>query len=156
MADSIREQIMKKVVLALQGIVAGPTYNNSVGLVTRFINQQVNLTTVPVLYVQQGEEDAADIANMKVDRFLTVRILIIHRHDPDAVTKSTDEVLNSIEQDIYKAIMANYRWDELALKTDPGGVKSTEGVLEELNEHVKRLLEFQIHYRHSWLDEAAA
>jgi hypothetical protein len=162
MAESIRELIMQNIETELKKITAANGYNNTLGRVSRFQQAATNLATVPVVIVQQGPEVSEPIPNKAVTRELTVRIRIIHRHDPVVEGKNSDQVLNSIQQDIHKALFVDHTRGGLAIETNPaprevaGQDGEGMGQLDDGMEAIGKTLEYMVRYRHAWQDESVA
>ncbi len=159
MAESIRELIVQDVETALKTISIANGYNNNIGLVTRTSVIDVSQSNIPILYIQQGNEDVgiagedAQTNFNQVSRNLEVRVIIIHRHDPAVDGKSVDAVLNSIQQDVYKAMMIDPQRSNHAIDTLPGRVIN-QLELETNFEGAQKLIKFNVKYRHHWQDES--
>ncbi len=157
MAASLREQIMVDVKTTLDAISQLNGYNNNIGLVTRAVGNDIAQGSIPVLYIEQGDEMAMSAGENNtpmnvVTRVLTVRVGIIHRLAADVVA---DTALNSIQQDIYKAMMVDHTRGSLAIDTLPR--KATGALeLEAVVDGALKLIEFDVLYRHNWQDESVA
>ena len=162
MALSIREQIMQNVETTLKTIKTANGYNNTLELVTRFKQEALSFAKVPVVLIQQGPEMAEPIPNHAVTRNLAVRLRIIHRHNPTEDNQSSDQVLNSIQQDIHKALFVDHTRGGLAIGMNPApleiAAQDGEGMGEvDANfEHIGKTLEYMVQYRHHWQDESVA
>lgn len=161
MADSIRELITKDVVSTLGTITTANSYNNTLDTVSRFtmeveqfIGTATNTKVLAVLVNQEGEEQIEG-SFPKVTRVLTLRLSIWVRHLPTSEGVSSSELINSISQDIYKALMVDrtrggYTFGQVALQS----VESP--VLGENGDYALREELWSWTYEHSLADESVA
>ncbi len=161
MADSIRELITKDVVTTLGTITTANLYNNTLDKVSRFtmeveefIGTATNSKVLAVL-VNQEEEQQIEGSYPKVTRVLTLRLSIWVRHLPVSEGVSSGELLNSVSQDIYKALMVDRTRDGHTFGLV--ALQSVESpVLGEDGSYALREELWSWTYEHSLADESVA
>jgi len=154
MADSIAEQILKNIVTVLKVISIANGYKNDIANVCRFKVTAEAFADVPVLLVKTlDEEGEAGPAPNLVTRFLRVAIIIIHRDVPAQGAKSTDEVVNSLVEDVHKAMMIDHTRTKLAVQTNPWP-SILESDTEPPLDDAKKSMVWEIHYRHTVADRS--
>lgn len=149
MADSIRETIMKNVQSTLEGITVAAGYANTIQSVQRYRQAGQDVRLAPGALVSEGDEEIDEGplsgANGLVTKRLTVGVLLYARQEPTD-TKSGDEVINSLQADVEKALATTYTRGGKAIDTKEvgNGRLDPEDGVPELN----RLLIYELHYRH--------
>lgn len=123
MADSIREQILRtKVVPALQTITRANGYRNDLRNVQRFNQRGNEYSQLPCIVVHEGDDEPDD-GPLAGALSLTTRKLRVHLevvgHHAETDGRSSEEVVNALRADVEKAVMADRRWDNLAIETSP-------------------------------------
>lgn len=148
MADSVQEQIVKKIVAALGQITTANGYSNTIASVQRYHLSGVETAVVPTIVVKEGE-CAAELGQSvypSVRRRMELVIVPITRHDEVADPRSGGEILNSLVADVERCVAMNRTWDGLALQTDPPNYLETE--LEAVEPHLSKGVRFEVVYEH--------
>lgn len=151
MAESIQEQIVKKVATAMAGIKSTDGYGNTVASVQRHNQSGVVLEAVPVILLQEGEcvLDTVNSPYPWTQRRLELYVIAITRQDETAQspdTRSGGELLNSLMADCERALLADQTWGGLAIRTEPPAYLEVE--LETNMPHLGKALRTEIIYRH--------
>lgn len=123
MADSIREQIIKKVKAQLATITVANGYKNTIASVQRFKQTGQVTKDVPYLIIHEGPDEPEDGpvagAGSLTTRKLEISVEVGMRHDEAADARSSEEIVNTLREDLERALMANRTWDGLARDTAP-------------------------------------
>lgn len=149
MADSVKERIMKHIVERLQTVSLANGYANDIASVQRYHLEGLNLNTVPVLYVREGDDtvNREKFTLPAVARQLEVYVTVLHR-PAVGETRSGDEVLGSLCRDVERALMADATQGGLAIRThNPDWM---EVAIEDDLPHLGKALLFMIDYRHHY------
>ena len=151
MADSIQEQIVKKVVSALLEITVANGYDNTVQSVQRLNQSGVDLAVVPTILVKEGDcsYDLTKSAYPWVRRRMELYAVAITRQDEtdgSLDTRSGGEQLNSLVADMERRMGASRSWDGLAIDTDPPSYLEVE--LEAVTPHLARGIRCEVVYEH--------
>lgn len=147
MADTVKERIMKQIVARLETISRANGYANDIASVQRYTLGGLNLNTVPVLYVREGDDtvNREKSARPAVARQLEVYVTVLHRPEVGE-TRSGDEILGSLCSDVERCLMADPTRSRLALWThNPDWM---EVAIEDDLPHLGKALLFTIDYRH--------
>lgn len=147
MTDSVKEQIVKHLVARLATITTANGYANTIASVQRYSLHGLSVASVPVLYVNQGEDlvQSEKRTFPNVWRSLELFIAVITRTD-DSESRSGDEVLTSLCSDVERCVMADGTHGGLALKTaSPDWMECTVDVGIP---HLAMALKFTVDYRH--------
>lgn len=152
MADSIQEQIVKKMTTALAEVTAANGYDNTVQSVQRHNQSGVNLVTVPTVLLREGDcvVEFDKSTHTKIRRRLEWYAVAITRQDETSTstdTRSGGEMLNSLVADLEKRVAASGNWDGLALMTDPPDYLEVE--IDAETPHLARGLRFSTVYEHT-------
>lgn len=123
MADSIREQIVKDLVAALNTITRDNGYSLTVKSVQRFFETGQSLVDPEFILVEEGEDRAFDgalkgassLTARSFDVFVGLALVL----DPDTDARSGDEAMNAFRSDVEKAVMTDRTRSGLAIDTKP-------------------------------------
>ena len=107
MADSIRELIQKDIDTTLKTISKDNGYSNDIVSVQRFKQQGNSFAKCPVIVQYAGDETKEPGPDPMTSCKFPVYIGIFIKHDSNADSKDTDELINSFLADIEKALMAD-------------------------------------------------
>lgn len=157
MADSIREQIMKRVVAVLQTITTGNGYDNTIQSVQRFKQGGNVYVTVPLIVIHEGEDRAKDGPEPLTDHHLDVALEVVTRHN-EAVdtTHSSEELGNSLKKDLITALMPltvrNWTSGASVLAIDTAPLSCSPLMVEPGQPDLTFFVETTIHYRHKNTD----
>lgn len=151
MADSVQEQIIKKIAYYLGTITVANGQNNTIASVQRLEELGVNLSIVPTILVKEGDctVDLAESVAPHVRRRMEVLAVAITRQDESASsadTRSGGEQLNSLVADMEWILANNRKWDGLAIQTSPPDYLSVE--LDASTPHLARAVRFEVLYEH--------
>ena len=139
--DSVQEQIIKKIVVAMTGI---PGVNS----VQRHEASGVDLGNMPTILVREGDcgVELTQSSHQFIRRRLEVYFVIANGIDEAAEARSGSEVMNAFIAEIEKAIGADERWGGLALMTAPPEYLTME--IDAETPHLARGLRTEITYEH--------
>jgi len=149
--DSVQEQIVKKIVAALETISTVKGFDNTIASVQRLNQAGVDLNVVPTILVKEGDctvELGASI-HPNVRRRMELFAVVITRQDESSSStdlRSGGEQLNSLVADIEKVIATNRTWDGLAMQTDPPSYSEVE--MDATVPHLARAVRFEVMYQH--------
>lgn len=150
MPDSIQEQIVKKVALALAEITNANGYDNTIASVQREHQNGMLLGPdyVPAILVREGTctPDLNKSTHQRIRRRMELFAVIVTRVDEEVDARSGGEVLNSLVADVEKRLGASQTWDGLAMMTDPP--EYLEVNVEATVPHLSRGLRTEIVYEH--------
>jgi hypothetical protein len=148
MADSIQEQIVKKIALALAEITVANGYENTIMSVQRHKASGINLSVLPTILIREGDctPELTKSVYGKVRRTLEVYLVICCSQDEETDLRSGGEVLNSFVADIEKRLAATPFWDGLATLTQPP--EYLEITVEAETPHLARGLRTEVIYEH--------
>ena len=151
MAYSIQEQIVKKIVAALEGITAVKGFDNTIASVQRLNQAGVDLNAVPTILVKEGDvsvELSQSIFPNVRKRMELLAVVIARQDESDTSTdlRSGGEMLNSLVADIERAVATNRTWDGLAMQTDPPSYSEVE--MDATVPHLARAVRFEVIYEH--------
>lgn len=151
MADSIQEQIVKKMVLALQSVTTANGYANSLLSVQRRNQLGINLNALPTVQIIEGDctTDLLKSAYPHVRRRMDIDLMVAVQQDEtsdSADTRSGAEMLNSLIADIEWRFGASQNWDGLAIMTDPPSYPMT--MIDATTPHLSHGMTFSVTYEH--------
>ena len=151
MADSIQEQIVKKIVVACASITVANGYANTIASVQRHNQSGIDLATLPTILVKEGEcsYDLMKSASPRIRRRMELFLVVATQQDetPDSTdTRSGGEMLNSLVADIEQRLGASQNWDGLALMTDPPSYLEID--IDAVTPHMGRGLRVEVSYEH--------
>ena len=155
MADSVQEQIVKKIVAALSRITTANGYSNTILSVQRYNLSGVETSVVPTIVVKEGECTVELDGSIypSIRRRMELVIIPITRHDEVADPRSSGEILNSLVADVERCVATNRTWDGLATQTDPPHYLETE--LDASEPHLSKGVRFEVSYEHVRTDPYA-
>ena len=153
MADSIREKIMANIKTALAAITTVNGYVNNITNVQRWKQNGNSIATVPAIIINGGPEDNKD------DRFpLTTCMMTIfvdlYIREAESSTSDTDTVLNSLLQDIKKAVKVDITRGGNAVDTTFKSIVPFETI--EGQAFAGLIIEVEVEYRHQQTDPTVA
>jgi hypothetical protein len=140
MADSIQEQIVKKIVQSL----------SSVALVQRLNQDGVDLAVVPTILLKEGDVTVEEVVYPNVRRRMELFAVAIARQDVENEALSGGEILNALVAQIETAIQQNRSWDGLAIQTEPPTYLGVE--LDSITPHLSVGVRFEVVYQHLRVD----
>ena len=148
MADSIQEQIIKKVSDVMAAITVANGYNNTIEVVQRLRATGVSTARVPTIVIYEGDcaVDLPNSTHQRVRRKLELYLVAVTGQEETDAAPSGAELLNSLIADMELAVGENERWDGLALMTDPPDYQEWE--LDAVDPHLARGLRTVITYEH--------
>lgn len=148
MADSIQEQIVKKLAVAMAEITTANGYENTIAAVQRHQASGINLSVLPTILIREGDctPELSKSAYGKVRRTMEVYLVCCVRHDEVTDARSGGEVLNSFVADIEKRLASTPTWDGLAMLTQPP--EYLEITVEAETPHLAKALRVEIVYEH--------
>lgn len=152
MATSIREQIVSHWLTTLQGISKANLYENDLDSVERWKLPHNDQEGEKILIVKQGDEDQGD-GDLQLDaRILQIHTVIRVRQQVSDDQLSVDTVLNSIEQDIFKAARVDLTRGGLAYETRWLG--SGEADADESGARGEKVITYEVRYYVNPFDES--
>ena len=148
MADSILEQIMKKLVIVLQSITAANGYANTILNVERQSASGPSLARMPSILIEEGDcpVDFTKSSHERVRRSLELEVVIVTGVDQEVDQRSGSEIINSIMADVESAIGQHERWDGLAIMTEPPDYTTRD--VDQETPQLHRGLRYLIHFEH--------
>lgn len=155
MTDSVCERIMQQIQTTLEGITVAAGYANTMISVQRFSQGGQVLAETPMCVLMQGGDDVELQGPLGggfdlVSRNLTVSVVLIHRHDQEMDPRSSAAVMNSLIQDVQKAMQVDDRRGGLAITTEEVGVGELDA--EEGQPELVQTVGYRIRYRHRRTD----
>lgn len=150
---------MKNVQTALATITVANGYNNTVASVQRFNQAGQVLANTPALILMQGGDNVDSEGPLAgayslTSRSVSVSVVIIHRQDLDVDTRSAAEAMNSLIQDVQKAMLADYTRGGYAIDTSEIGIGELDA--EDGEPELVQTVAFKINYRHRRTDPTQA
>ena len=148
MADSIQEQIVKKIATALSQITVANGFDNTIAYVQRHQQSGIELDPVPTILIREGE-CAAELdrsAALHIRRRMELFAVVVTRQDEVNDPRSGGEILNSLVADIEKQLATNQKWDGLAIMTDPPSYLEVD--VEAMTPHLSRGMRFETTFEH--------
>ncbi|MDH3279913.1 MAG: hypothetical protein OEQ18_02145 [Gammaproteobacteria bacterium] len=147
MALSIREQIMAHWVTTLESISLANGYQTNIDKVERFRLTSMDQVEQVVIEVKQGVDrnDQSGTLNLE-GRVLSILTMIKVRHDPEADEVNTETLINQLEQDIHKAVMADRTRGATAFTTFFDSSEPIE--LDEAGGRAGKAVNYTVLYRH--------
>lgn len=149
--DSIQEQIVKKIVAAMERITVAKGFDNTIASVQRLNQDGVDLAVVPTILVSEGDctPELSNCIFPSVQKRMAIDATVAIRQDES--TTSTDmrsggEQLNSWMADMEKVVATNRTWDGLAKQTDPPSYLETQ--IDAETPHLGRTLRFEVVFEH--------
>jgi hypothetical protein len=151
MADSVQEQIVKKIVAALAMITTVKGFDNTVQSIQRLNQSGVDLADPPIILVKEDDCNAeiAESIYPNIRRRMGIFAVAITRQDESSTStdlRSGGEILNSLVADMEKVISNNRTWDGLAMQTDPPSYLEVE--MDATVPHLARAVRFEVTYQH--------
>ncbi|MGD9850107.1 MAG: hypothetical protein AB7T38_02450 [Nitrospirales bacterium] len=154
MADAIVEQILADWTTTLAGISTDNGFLHDFDKVERWHAGDMAQDGQIILEVKQGTVTPSDLQVMGTQMStVTIQTLLKVRHDPAVDGLSSDTVMNRLEQDLYKAVMADPTRTGLAETTRYLG--SGPADLDDGTGRVIKAVEYAVDYRHSETDMSA-
>jgi hypothetical protein len=155
MADSVREQILKQIQTTLEGVTVGNGFGNTVASVQRFRQGGQSLTGMPVCVVMEGDDSVNQEGPLAgsyslTSRTMQISVVIISQQDEETDARSAAEVMNSLAQDVQKAMQLDPTRGGLAIDTKETGIGEMD--VEEGQPEILRTIGFRIAYRHRRTD----
>lgn len=144
MAESIKDQIISKVVAQLATITTTNGYFQTVKLVsgdTLLLPDEIPKDKFPAVFVVDQDEtkEWADLSSMKCQ----LNLLIIGFVDRVSDQTNVNNARRRLENDIEKALFAKWQWDNLATWTRVSDIKSDLGVWKNHGElNITVLIEY--------------
>lgn len=154
MADSIKERILQNWETVLNTIAVAGGYENNIGKVERFHLQEMDQKESIILEIKMGNDSPRESGVGVEERLLQVQTFLKIRHDTEDDNRSTDELFNSVAQDVYRAVCLDRTRGGLA--RDTIFESSDEVVLEEGATQGVQVMTFSVWYRHLLGDMASA
>lgn len=147
--DSIQEQIVKKVALAMSQITVANGYTNTIKSVQRYRWSGIDLNNLPTVMLVEGTCDAelTNSTHQRIRRRLELYIVVAVPDDELSDTRTGAEILSYFAADIEKRLGASQNWDGLALMTDPPSYTELSFADAE-TPHLARGLRCEIVYEH--------
>lgn len=134
MADSIREQIFKKVEANLRDIVGiGEVHRGKLGI--------LSLVRTPAVLIVPGDDDVTEEVNTLVTRDLNISLLLW-----EATESNPHEIIEAFIPKIQVAMTADHTLGGLAIDVSPGDVAGIVPLSPEGNE-VGAPMFFTVKYR---------
>lgn len=128
MSDSVREALMKKLVVRFGEIIqgnetesgSGIIYTNTIITVQRFemAGQVFAKANLPAIVVVPIENDIEDLNQAQLMSTFRVAAQCWTRHDKTVFADSTDELLNSLLADMQKAVLKDRTFGDEVDDTD--------------------------------------
>lgn len=151
MADSILEQIVKKMASAVAEVTVANGYDNTVLSVQRFNQSGVELADVPAVLIREGVCDVERLksTHQSVRRRAEIVLVGIIRQDETSTstdTRSAAEQLNSLCADLEYRLGASLTWDGLAIDTEPPNYIEVE--MDAVTPHAARGLQVSVVFQH--------
>jgi len=153
MADSIQEQIMKKIAAAVAEVTIANGYANTINSVQRYNQSGVNLSgNPPTVLIKEGDcvTELTKSVMGRVRRRMEWYAVAITRQDETSAstdTRSGGEMLNSLVADLEQRIGASETWAGLAMFTDPPEYLDIE--IDATTPHLAKGLRFSTVYEHT-------
>jgi hypothetical protein len=152
MNTSIKEAILENIKTTLEAItVTKNGYNNTITSVQRWNKKGNDIRLIPTIVINVGPESKEPGPDPQTTCKLSVNLDVWTRQDDDA-TESSDTVLNSLDLDIEKALMADYTRGGYAEETSILSVVPFESAEGKLSFGL--IIEVQILYKHKFTDPA--
>lgn len=144
---SIKEQISQNWEAALKTISKANNFENDIDLLERFhlgvMDEEKNL----IMQTKQGSETLFGEQPIGIEvKALTMNTVIKIRHDFQTDKTPSDKLFNSVEQDHYKAVMADPTRGGLA--QDTRFASSSEVEVSEDGTQGEKTLVYEVIYRH--------
>lgn len=151
MAEAIVEQILAQWETTLNTISTGNGYQHDPDKVQRWRAKNMSQDEMVILEIKQGTVSAAELQVAGTElRTVIIQTFLKIRHDPDTDSLSSDTVMNRLEQDLYKAVMADPTRGGLAETTRYESSGPAE--LDEGTGRVVKAVEYAVDFRHSETD----
>jgi hypothetical protein len=158
MAESVAERIMQHLQTTLEGITTVNGYDNTIHSVQRFQQEgQDPIDGNGVLLIDgddivEGTVLAGDYDLIARQRHID--LVVIGRQDLSVDSRSASAAMNSLENDIRKALQVDYTRGGLAVNTEETQANETDvqiGMPE-----LRRAIGYEIRYRHRRTDPSIA
>jgi len=153
MANSIRQQIMSAVVIALDAIVAGSTYVTTVAHVSESLPEgpieHIDLSKIPACFPIDADEDRGPSLVGEADGNMEGRLTVLITCAVYSATNSTRQARNDLMRDVEKALMNDSSLDALTLDVEPMRVVTDKGVIPNFSVWDQ---EFLVTYRYNRTD----
>jgi hypothetical protein len=151
MSTSRKESILENIKTTLETITVANKYNNTIASVQRWNKKGNDIRLVPTIVINAGPESKEPGPDPQTTCKLSVNLDVWTRQDDDA-TENSDTVLNSLDLDIEKALMADYTRGGYAEETSILSVVPFESAEGKLSFGL--IIEVQILYKHKFTDLA--
>lgn len=145
---SIKELIVQDVEAALKRIRRANGYDNNVEVVERWEQDGNDKAIVPALFIHSETKQKVDMPGLVTQCIVAITIDAWCCHDKTKFKNSSDAYLDTIANDIDKAIMADYQRGGYAERTEMSGPAelfhhnegaATCGVICKYDVHFKHL-----------------
>ena len=153
MANSIRQQIMSAVVVALDAIVAGSTYVTTVAHVSDSLPEgpveHIDLNKLPACFPIDADEErmptlvGVDEENMEAKLMVLITCVVY------SATNSTRQARNDLMRDVEKALLNDSSLAGLIVDIEPSTVVTDKGVIPNFSVWDQ---EFMVNYRYNRTD----
>jgi len=149
MSDSIKELIMKNIHTTLESITTANGYDNTIESVQRHQVEGQDTVAMPYIVIVQGDETIDSKApDPLVSKQLEVHLDVLTKQDLDTDSRQGDEIMNSLEADIERALQVDPQRGGNAVDTDtlevmPLAVEEDEDGLTDINS----IMSFRVDYR---------
>ena len=140
----VRERILQDIETALGQISTANGFGNDVKSVQRWMQHGNSLYDTPCIIVAAGPEEQQSGPFPLVSCDLSVELTLWYRQ-PEDDTTPTDSYLNSLLQDIIRALYADYTRGGLAQDTEIVSVLPFESI--EGQPYAGLIIEVQVKYR---------
>jgi len=158
MADSIAERIMQHLETTLESITTVNGYENTIDSVQRFQQEGQDPIDGNGVLLLDGDDVVEGMilagAYDLISRRRHVDLVIIGRQDLSVDTRSASEYMNSLEQDVRKALQVDETRGGIAINTEETQANETDvqiGMPE-----LRRVIGYDIRYRHRRTDPTIA
>lgn len=158
MADSVAETIMQHLQTTLAGITTVNGYENTIDAVQRFQQEGQDPIDGNGILLLDGDDvvEGTILAGAfdLIARRRHVDLVLIGRQDLSVDTRSASQYMNSLEQDVRKALQVDYTRGGIAVNTEETQANETDvqiGMPE-----LRRVLGYDIRYRHRRTDPTIA
>lgn len=117
MADSVKLSCLKNIKTTVEGITVAGGYNNTITNVQHFSTLGNAKTTMPMVEIVPGKERREEGMDPIVHSALEVNLILYHVQAEGSST-GTEEFLDTLYQDIIKALLADRTRGGYAIDTE--------------------------------------
>lgn len=128
MADSVRLKILKNLKTTLEGVTTGAGFNNTLSNVQLFSMLGNSKVSLPCVVISSDMEVREESTMQLIHTDFTAYVTLYHAQE-EASAVGSDEFLDTLYQDIVKAIMADETRGGFAVNTNISEIQPFE--LEE-------------------------